>query len=516
MFKLLTKGTRFAVFTYEEQAAFQNSKTIQYYVNGGLAMETDRVVFGLYDLKPSTHYKVNAVWNEKILATIELDTDYESVTLDVKDFHAKGDGISDDTGFIQAAILSCPKSGRVLIPQGKYKVGPLFLKSDISIEIAKGAVLTAKREAAEFPVLPGYTATYAEDDFITLSSWEGNPLDCYAGIINGISIRNVAIYGQGEINGNSTITDWWDPSIKHREPFRPRSIFLNDCEDIHIIGISIYRSPSWTIHPYRSRFVNIFAVTITNPHNSPNTDGIDPESCQNVTVMGVLFDLGDDCIAIKSGKLFMAEKKYLPSKDIRIEHCYMKNGHGAVTIGSEIASGCHRIVVRKCIFENTDRGLRIKTRRGRGSRSVIDNILFEDIQMRGVKTPFVVNCFYFCDPDGKSDYVQNQGKMPIDYRTPSIRSLQFKNIRCLESRVCAAYIHGLPENPISEVVFEKVQIVMAENQDSDYPAMMLGIEKMNQSNAVFKNIRQLVLKEFNVENSKNEMIIDSVEEILYH
>ena len=83
-------------------------------------------------------------------------------------------------------------------------------------------------------------------------------------------------------------------------------------------------------------------------------------------------------------------------------------GHGSVTLGSEAASGVENVRVSKCIFDRTDRGVRIKTRRGRGERSVLDDLVIDDVVMDRVHMPLTVNMFYFCDPDGHSDYVQNQ------------------------------------------------------------------------------------------------------------
>lgn len=124
------------------------------------------------------------------------------------------------------------------------------------------------------------------------------------------------------------------------------------------------------------------------------------------------FSLGDDCIAVKSGKIYMGKKYKTPSENIHIRQCLMENGHGAVTVGSEMAGGVKNLVVEECRFYDTDRGLRIKTRRGRGKDAVLDQIIFRKIDMDQVMTPFVINCFYFCDPDGKTEFVQSREKMP--------------------------------------------------------------------------------------------------------
>src|SRR5699024_10394172 len=159
--------------------------------------------------------------------------------------------------------------------------------------------------------------------------------------------------------------------------WRPRTVFLINCDNVLIQGLSIKNSPSWTVHPYFSKNLKFIDLKIENPKDSPNTDGLNPESCENVEIIGVDFSVGDDCIAIKSGKLYMGRKRKTPSKNIIIRNCYMHDGHGAVVIGSEMSGGVHEVKVEACIFEKTDRGLRIKTRRGRGEQGRIDQITFK-------------------------------------------------------------------------------------------------------------------------------------------
>lgn len=143
-----------------------------------------------------------------------------------------------------------------------------------------------------------------------------------------------------------------------------------------LCGVTFKNSPSWTLHPYFSDNLKFYGLTINNPSDSPNTDGLDPESCKNVDIVGVKFSLGDDCIAVKSGKIYMGKKYRTPSENIHIRQCLMENGHGAVTVGSEMAGGVKNLVVEECRFYDTDRGLRIKTRRGRGKDAVLDQIIF--------------------------------------------------------------------------------------------------------------------------------------------
>jgi polygalacturonase len=223
-------------------------------------------------------------------------------------------------------------------------------------------------------------------------------------------------------------------------------------------------SPSWTIHPHFSKNVRVLNCSILNPPDSPNTDGIDVESCEDVQIKGCRFDVGDDCVALKSGKIFMSRFN-APTKNAEISDCVMENGHGAVVIGSETACGVSGVYVHDCEFRNTDRGLRVKTRRGRGSLSVIDDIKFENIEMVGVKSPFTVNCFYCRDPDGKSEYVQNRQPAPVTDKTPSIKKLEFSSINCSEASYCAAYFLGLPERKIEKISMKDVNVSFADNVD---------------------------------------------------
>ena len=217
----------------------------------------------------------------------------------------------------------------------------------------------------------------------------------FTGIITGVNVKGAVIYGQGTIDGNAGAGEgnWWhEPKVIHTA-CRPRMIFLERCRQVTVQGITVRNSPSWNIHPYFSDHLRFFDLKVLNPKDSPNTDGLDPESCQDVEIAGVYFSLGDDCIAVKSGKIYMGSTYKRPSKDISIRRCCMRDGHGSVTIGSEMAGGVKNLTVKDCMFPAHGQGLRIKTRRGRGKDAVVDGIVFEHIRMDHVMTPFVINCF---------------------------------------------------------------------------------------------------------------------------
>lgn len=476
------------------------------YLNDEHIMNSNKVVQSINDLKPNTTYSLYIENSTSRSDVIEFTTDFEFVTLNVKAFGAKGDGIQDDTIYIQAAINSCPKDGRVYLPKGTYNVTSLFLKSDITIELAKDATISAIPQKEKLPILPGIIESYDEQDEYNLGTWEGNPLDMYAAVITGLYVSNVTICGQGTIDGNASYDNWW-ANPKNNLITRPRLVFLNHCNNITIQGVTLQNSPSWNMHPYFSNNLRFIDLSLINPKDSPNTDGIDPESCKDVEIIGVFFSLGDDCIAIKSGKIYMGAKHKTPSENITIRQCNMNDGHGAVTIGSEIAGGVKNVIVTDCKFNNTDRGLRLKTRRGRGKDSVVDNLYFNNIEMDHVLSPFVINMFYFCDPDGHTEYVRTKEELPVDDRTPSIKHVKFENINCINSHYVGAFFYGLPESKIEKVEMNNVYVSFADDATAGHPAMMDDLEEMSKVGIYAQNVEDIQLNNVEIENAKTEKII---------
>ena len=473
-------------------------------INGEDAFTTEKTINSLYDLKPDSDYHVEVYQGSDKLGEVSFRTDFEFVTLDVRRFGVKGDGIQDDTHFIQAAIMACPENGRVLIPRGCYRITSLFLKSHLRLELAEGAELKAFTEKEKFPVFPGMIESYDEKDEYNLGSWEGNPLPMYTGIICGVNAEDVVIYGRGTINGNATKETWWKDVKTIKDVFRPRLFFINHCKNVTLQGVTFCNSPSWTLHPYFSDDLRFLDLTVKNPSDSPNTDGLDPESCKNVEILGVRFSLGDDCIAVKSGKIYMGKKYKTPSENIHIRQCLMEDGHGAVTLGSEMAGGVVNLTVEDCIFRQTDRGLRIKTRRGRGKDAILSNITFRNLTLDHVMTPLVVNSFYFCDPDGKTPYVQSRDPYPVDDRTPSIKKMVFENMDCTNCHVAAAFFDGLPEQKIEEIVMRNISFSYAENPKCDVPAMSEGVPKCSKRGVFARNVTKMTLDNVKVEGQDGE------------
>ena len=152
----------------------------------------------------------------------------------------------------------------------------------------------------------------------------------------------------------------------------------------------------------------------------------------------------------------------------------------------------------------TNGGLRIKTRRGRGKDAIIDGIVFENLTMDNVMTPFVINSFYYCDPDGHTEYVRTKEELPVDERTPEIKTLEFRNIKATNCHVAAAFMYGLPEQKIEKVVFDNVDISFTETPVSGVPAMMEGVGEMTKAGLFANNIKTLEINNLTIEGNEGE------------
>ncbi len=491
--KSLFVSSRSCTILLDEQGDFYASSPRTIKLNGETIQEENRSVFSLYGLWPDTEYTLEAWQGDEKESEITFRTVKEFCTLNVKRFGAKGDGEKDDTNALQAAILACPPGGRVLIPGGDYKTGPLFLKSHITLEFKPGARLALKTDRTEFPILPGMTRTTDEEDEYLLGSWEGNPLDAFASALTGIGVEDVKIIGPGIVDGQGDKGDWWvNPKIK-RIAYRPRLFYLKDCKDIAVQGLTFRNSPAWNLHPTFSENLSFLNVRIEAPSNSPNTDGFDPESCRHIRMLGTEFSVGDDCIALKSGKIYMGMKYHVPCEDIEIAWCCMLDGHGGVTVGSEMSGGVKNVRVHHCYMRGNDRGLRVKTRRGRGKYAVIDDIVFDHVRMEGVKTPLVVNAMYFCDPDGKTDYVQSREKQPVDDTTPTVGGIRFEHVNAAGCEACVGYVLGLPERPVKEILLKNCRFSFSPDAKPMVPAMARDVETCQRRGLIARFVDSITL-----------------------
>lgn len=384
----------------------------------------------------------------------------------------KHDGMQEDwTDSFREAVEQLERNGggTLYVPSGTYVTGPILLKSNIILYLETGATLLFDNCMKKYPLIQ---AAYA-----------GKMMSMHQPLIYAKNAHNIAIKGNGSLDGQGNV--WWEKYLDFRKKKiqRPHMIYLENCTNVEIQGIKCLNSPAWTIHPFRCKDVRVEGVTIQNPWDSPNTDGINPNSSKNVKILNCTIHSGDDCIAIKAGTEDSQEK--ISCENIQISNCMMLRGHGGVVIGSEMSGTVRNVMISDCLFRGTDRGIRLKTRRNRGGS--IERISVSHIMMEQVISPFVCNMFYHCGERGKEKYVWDKEKYPIDETTPCIKDIFLSDITAYDVQAAAGFVYGLPEMPVQNVRINNCEIYMDEQADVAYPAMMDQLEPMAQKGFYMRN-----------------------------
>lgn len=489
------------LYTSSVSACFELENSHPYYchreydvsVNGAPALMGVRTnVFSLFDLQPDTEYTVSVG-----SCSLRFSTLAETACLDVRSFGAAGDGLRDDTFAIQSAIDLCPPGGRVRVSAGVYCIRPLVLKSRLTLELCRGAVLLADPEESHYPLLPGQIVDPTTGQLLQVSSWEGNPQICQQSILSAHYAQQIHIVGQGTVDGNAVNSTWWE-NVKTRPYGRPKLMFFNHCQQVFFHGILGKNAPCWHFHPFFCQDVGFYQIRVEAPKDSPNTDGTNPESCDGVRFIGVHYSVGDDAIAIKSGKMYMGMKYQTAATNHLIRNCLVEFAHGAVVLGSEMSGGVRQLSVSQCLFSHADRGLRIKTRRGRGKYAVIDNVEFSNIRMDNVMVPLVMNMYYFCDPDGHEPIVWSKEPHPVDDTTPYLGNFTFRDMECTDCEWAAGYFYGLVERPIESVTIENVRFTVKPDASAGRPAMMDYIDNTCKMGLFFRYVNRVALKNVTV------------------
>ena len=419
--------------------------------------------------------RTNAGWQQvpRILSGIEAprfpDRDFK-----LTDYGAVADGKTDATEAFRKAISAAHEAGggRVVVPAGTYFTGPIHLKSNVNLHVADGAVV-------RFSVDP---AAYMP---VVFTRFEGVECMNYSPPIYAYEQENIAITGKGTLDGQASDENWWrwkrtqaddvkqlynygqegvpvqDRVFGLGKKLRPNMIQPYKCRNILIEGVTIKNSPMWHIHPVLSANVTVRDVKVIG--HGPNNDGCNPESCKDVLIEGCYFDTGDDCIAIKSGRNNDGRRLNVPSENIIVRNCQMKDGHGGVVIGSEMSGGARNIFAEDCTMDspNLDRALRIKTNSVRGG--FVENVYMRNVEIGQVAEAVLKINFLYGEGDA--------GEF-----TPTVRNINMENVTCNKSKY-ALSISGYERSPITNVNLKNCTFNNVEKKN-----VLVGIEGLNLEN----------------------------------
>lgn len=390
------------------------------------------------------------------------------------------------TNAFAQAMDDMPNGGILLVPPGIYKSGPITLSSHVELRLEPGAVICFSLPPQEFPLCS--------------CQYEGKTSLRPQACISAYGAENVSITGGGILDGNGM--PWW---IGHRTNSlpngRPYLLHFEDCDGVVLRDIHLQNSPAWTIHPLRCQNVSIQQITICNPYDSPNTDGINPESCRNVRIHGCCVDVGDDCITLKAG----TEETSAPPacENIVISDCCLIHGHGGIVIGSEMSGGVRNLAVSNCIFTGTDRGIRIKSRRHRGG--VVENLTVTNLIMTDVICPFVCNMYYSCGTSEADRWCWEKTAYPVDGGTPVFRNIHISHITVDGASASAGFFYGLAESPILDLTIADCHIRMKAGVEPGTPAMMSGLEPVCGQGLFLRNTVNTCLSGVVVEGVRGPM-----------
>jgi len=374
----------------------------------------------------------------------------------LKDYGPTGGGITPVTETFHRAINACARAGggTLVVPAGRYLIGPLDLCSNLNLRLEAGAVIL---------FIQDFTAYAVEDQ-------KPRPL------LQAANCRDVMISGSGTIDGQGQ--PWWEKQRKFTaearargdqsdaEIPRPRLVVFDRCERVRLEGVTLTNSPSFHLMPEQCKDVTIDGVTILAPADSPNTDGIDPSVSSRVLITRCRIDVGDDCIALKAGHLNAG-----PCTDVTVTDCTFLHGHG-LSIGSETTEGVRNLTVSHCTFDGTDIGIRLKSERGRGG--MVEDLSYSDITMKHVGQAIVITSYYRDLPKP----MQADARAPVNGTTPFWRNIRIRNVTAVDGTRDAGLIIGLPEMPAQNITLENVRI-----------AAPTGLRLRNVRNVTLVNVR---------------------------
>ena len=352
--------------------------------------------------------------------------------VNIADVGAVGDGATVNTKVIQSAIDKCAATGGcvIVIPNGTFLSGALFLKQGVNLHVEKGGVLKGTTNIDDYPIIN--------------TRWEGTEEPWTSAFINADGLTGVEISGDGTIDGSGE--EWLQQHPYRRDTppqqrrGRPRLIGIQNSKHVRVVDLNLHNQAVWCLFFLYSEDVLAENLKITAEHNIPSSDGIDIDSSKNVRVNNVYIDVNDDCISIKSGKDADGIRVNRPAEDIVIENSHFAYGHGGVAMGSETSGGIRNVEVRDCVSDSGNWApIRFKTQPSRSG--VVENITYRNIKLHDVRQAFEFNLEWRMVPP----------IAPPASVLPVVRNVNIINVSG-DAR-SAGVIHGLSGSPVSEVHF---------------------------------------------------------------
>jgi exo-poly-alpha-galacturonosidase len=377
----------------------------------------------------------------------------------VSDYGAVGDGLALNTKFIQKTIDLCSAEGggTVVIPEGVYVTGAIFLKPRVSLTVERGGVLKGTVNPLDYPQV--------------FTRWEGVEREWTSALINASDMTGLILSGEGVIDGSG---DQWMSRYPRNSlelhTGRPRLIAIQNCTDVSVSGLTLKNQACWGLFILYSEDAVVENLTIRAEHNIISSDGIDIDSSRRVRISGCDIDVNDDCIAIKSGKDEDGRRVNRPAEDILVEKCRFRYGHGGVSMGSEMSGGIRNVEIRNCIVEADNWApIRFKSQPSRGG--VVENITYRDITLQNTRKAFEFNMAWRMVPPIK----------PPSDPLPVVRHVRIINVVGTVQSV--GDMHGLKDSPIQDVAFQNCKIsahtgFLLENvEDLDLSGLTLEVEE---------------------------------------
>lgn len=376
---------------------------------------------------------------------------------DIISFGARAGDVDATSAAIDRAIQACAAAGggRVLVPPGSWPTGAVRLRGKVELHLAAGATLVFSTDPKRYPIVA--------------TRWEGVELMNHSPLVFADGERDVAITGRGTLDGQGAA--WWPwssgrqfgwrPGLPDQRParqalfemaergvpvaervfgdghfLRPMMVQFQNCENVLVEGVTLRDSPCWTLHPVLCRNVTVRDVTFIG--HGPNTDGCDPESVDGMVIERCTFDCGDDCIAIKSGRNADGRRLAKPTRNILIQDCVMKDGHGGVVIGSEVSGGVDNVFVQRCHMDSEQLwyALRFKNNAMRGG--VIQDIYARDITVGRVSRAAIL-CDFNYEEGARGGF------------TPVLRKVRIERMTA-RAAAQVADLQGLPNAPLGDIV----------------------------------------------------------------